>query len=81
MANESYDTFESVKTRLDQIVDAVNADDIPLDDALALYEEAVSLGLRASDLLEQDISARDAEEASADQAGDAADAGEAPAST
>lgn len=57
MGLEGYDTFEAVKSRLDEIVDAVQADDLPLDDALALYEEAVGLGLRASDLLEENITA------------------------
>lgn len=55
MALESYDSFEAVKTRLDEIVDAVSDDELALDDALALYEEAVGLGLRASDLLEENI--------------------------
>lgn len=55
MALESYDSFEAVKTRLDEIVDAVSDDELALDDALALYEEAVGLGLRASDLLEDNI--------------------------
>lgn len=57
MALESYDSFEAVKVRLDEIVDAVNDDGLALDDALALYEEAVGLGLRASDLLEDNIEA------------------------
>lgn len=58
MALESYESFDAVKARLDEIVDAVGLDDMPLDDALALYEEAVALGLRASDLLETDIEER-----------------------
>ena len=37
MALEGYDSFEAVKSRLDEIVDAVGDDDLPLDDALALY--------------------------------------------
>lgn len=63
MAYESYESFESVKGRLDQIVDAVSDDALPLDQALSLYEEAVGLGLRASDLLEQGIDAKRAEQA------------------
>ena len=47
--------FESVKARLDEIVQAVSDDNLQLDDALALYEEAVTLGLRVSDLLEEGI--------------------------
>ena len=50
-----YATFDDVRTRLDEIVDAVSAEDISLDDALALYEEAVKLGLSACDLSERDI--------------------------
>lgn len=59
MAHESYDSFEAVKIRLDQIVDAVNDENLPLDEALSLYEEAVGLGLRASDLLEENIEAHE----------------------
>ena len=66
MPGSSYDTFEGVKARLDEIVAAVSDDDLPLDEALALYEEAVGLGLRASDLIEEGIEARDA--AAADEA-------------
>ncbi|WP_417135206.1 exodeoxyribonuclease VII small subunit [Rubneribacter badeniensis] len=74
MALEGYDSFEAVKSRLDEIVDAVGDDDLPLDDALALYEEAVALGLRASDLLEEGIEARqEAERASADAGAGAPD--------
>ena len=63
MAYESYESFEDVKGRLDQIVEAVSDDDLPLDEALSLYEEAVGLGLRASDLLEEGIDAKRAAEA------------------
>lgn len=65
MAQQSYETFDQVKNRLDEIVEAVGSDDLPLDDALSLYEEAVGLGLRASELLEADIEERDAAEAEA----------------
>ena len=47
--------FSEIKTRLDDIVEAVSNDNISLDDALSLYEEAVSLGLTASSLLEQGV--------------------------
>ena len=36
MALESYDSFEAVKSRLDEIVDAVSSDELELDAALAL---------------------------------------------
>ena len=57
MASHDLDTFAGVKTRLSEIVDEVSNDALSLDDALALYEEAVTLGLRASDLLEAGIDA------------------------
>lgn len=55
MDTENLTTFAEVKERLDEIVKAVSDDSLPLDDALTLYEEAVSLGLKASDLLESNI--------------------------
>ncbi len=55
MQYESYESFESVQGRLDEIVAEVSNEDLSLDDALNLYEEAVGLGLRASDLLEEGI--------------------------
>ena len=57
MANKAseYTDFASVKQRLDEIVQAVSDDEMPLDEALDLYEEAVALGMRASDLLEEGI--------------------------
>ena len=66
-ALDEYRTFEAVKERLDKIVAAVSDESLPLDDALDLYEEAVSLGLRASDLLETDIDADAAAEALAQE--------------
>ena len=57
MANNVQDLqdFEAVQTRLDEIAKIVADEDTPLDEALDLYEEAVSLGMRASDLLEEGI--------------------------
>lgn len=63
MTSKTYDTFEELNTRLKEIVEAVGDESLPLDDALALYEEAVTLGLRASDLLEENIQAHEAQEA------------------
>ena len=67
---EEYRTFPEIKERLDQIVEAVSDDDMPLDDALDLYEEAVKLATRVSQLIEQ---------ASAEQQADQAAAQDAPA--
>ena len=92
MAEERESGFSAVQERLNQIVDEVAAEDISLDDALKLYEEAVKLGLSACDLSEQDIeaylaveepaaeadAAPAAEEADAAPAADATDAAEAP---
>lgn len=61
--------FGAVKARLEEIADAVSADDVPLDDALDLFEEAVALGLRAGDLLETNIVVS---EESADESGQGA---------
>lgn len=47
--------FEAMKSRLDEIADEVSVEGISLDDALALYEEAVKLGLAACDVSEADI--------------------------
>lgn len=51
--------FESVKSRLEEIASAVDDEDLPLDDALDLFEEAVKLGLQASSLLEVGIVVED----------------------
>ncbi len=73
MNNEARKSYSEVKTRLDEIVDAVSVEDISLDDALDLYEEAVKLGMQVGDLIEEDISAEEAgqsAEASDAQVGD-----------
>ena len=66
--------YSQLKERLDQIVEAVSDEGISLDDALALYEEAVKLGSAASALIEQDISAKTAEELAAALAAEQAEA-------
>ena len=53
MGNENELSFDEIKSRLDEIAEAVSADDMSLDEALDLYEEAVSLGMRASELIEE----------------------------
>ncbi len=55
MALESYDSFEAVKVPPRRNRRRGEHDELALDAALALYEEAVGLGLRASDLLEDNI--------------------------
>ena len=53
--NDHLQDFEAIKTRLEEIVEAVSDESIPLDDALDLYEEAVELGMRVSNVLEDGI--------------------------
>lgn len=79
------DGFDAVKARLEEIADAVSNDDISLDQALDLFEEAVTLGMQASDLLEEgvfpseeEIAESDPESASSAQASDDAAAASAP---
>ena len=59
---KEYQSFGEIKERLDQIVEAVSDDTMPLDDALSLYEEAVKLGLRAKSLIEAQDAQASAEE-------------------
>ena len=54
-STQSQDSFESLKKRLEEIAEAVGDESMALDDALDLFEEAVALGLRATDLLEDGI--------------------------
>lgn len=69
--------FDDVKARLDEIAVEVSADGVSLDEALALYEEAVSLGLAACDLSEKDVLvAPDGDVGAAAAAGDEAVDGE-----
>ena len=65
LAEEALD-FKGVKERLQQIAEAVDDPELSLDDALDLYEEAVALGLQASDLLEVGITEEEAQAAAAD---------------
>lgn len=59
----TYESYDEVRARLDEIAEAVSAEGVTLDEALALYEEAVKLGLLACDLSEEDAQAIvDAEE-------------------
>ncbi|WP_303249025.1 exodeoxyribonuclease VII small subunit [uncultured Slackia sp.] len=44
--------FAAIRDRLDEIAAQVRSDDMPLDAALDLYDEAVKLGMKATELLE-----------------------------
>ena len=52
---EQPNEFEAVKARLEEIAREVDDENLSLDDALDLYEEAVKLGLQATNLLEVGI--------------------------
>lgn len=45
-------TFSDIRDRLEEIATQVKGDDVPLDTALDLYDEAVKLGMKATELLE-----------------------------
>ena len=53
MSDSNAASYDQVRDRLEEIVEAVSAPGISLDEALALYEEAVKLGLSACDLSEE----------------------------
>ena len=54
MGLESLDceAFTQIRDRLDEIATQVRGDDMLLDAALDLYDEAVKLGMKATELLE-----------------------------
>lgn len=54
MGLESLDreAFTQIRDRLDEIATQVRGDDMPFDAALDLYDEAVKLGMKATELLE-----------------------------
>lgn len=64
------EAFQDVKARLDEIVELTSDESMPLDDVLALYEEAVQLGLKACETCELDI---EPDEADADESPAASD--------
>lgn len=69
MESRAPQTFEDIKARLDEIVAAVS-DEVPLDEALSLYEEAVGIGLTASRIVEEGIATKEAESAEAQASSD-----------
>lgn len=55
-------SFDQSKSRLEEIATLVKDESISLDDALALYEEAVTLGMQACEVSEQDLQLNEAAE-------------------
>lgn len=45
-------SFTEIRDRLEEIASQVRGDDTALDKALDLYDEAVKLGMKATELLE-----------------------------
>lgn len=70
MESRAPQTFEDIKARLDEIVAAVSDEELPLDEALNLYEEAVGIGLTASRIVEEGIATKEAESAEAQASSD-----------
>ena len=70
MDSQAPQTFEDIKARLDEIVAAVSDEELPLDEALGLYEEAVGIGLTASRIMEEGIAAKEAASADAHESAD-----------
>ena len=61
-------TVDSINARLKEILKQVDDPDLPMDEILALYEEAVKLGSKVGEVVESNISdeeARAAAEAAA----------------
>lgn len=52
MDDQTRRSFADIRDRLEEIASRVRSDDVPLDDALDLYDEAVKLGMKATELLE-----------------------------
>lgn len=52
MDEQTRRSFTDIRDRLDEIANQVRGDDMPLDAALDLYDEAVKLGMKATELLE-----------------------------
>lgn len=52
MDAKTEETFAGIRDRLEEIAAQVKGDDVPLDVALDLYDEAVKLGMKATELLE-----------------------------
>lgn len=61
MVTEGSQSFGDLKSRLDEIVSLVSVSELPLDQALDLYEEAVGIGLQASRIMEEGITAQESD--------------------
>jgi exodeoxyribonuclease VII small subunit len=67
MPTEQKSSYESIKSRLDEIVTQVQKQDTPLEASLDLYDEALRLGNRCVELLDStDFSIAELQEADAE---------------
>lgn len=69
-ASAAPETFDSLNARLREIAERVGDSGMPIDEALDLLDEAVSLGLAASSLLEEGLDADARRQDAADDAGE-----------
>ncbi|MBR2789724.1 MAG: exodeoxyribonuclease VII small subunit [Eggerthellaceae bacterium] len=53
-------SIEDINARLKEILALVDDPDLPMDDILGLYEEAVKLGSEVSEAVEENIAVADA---------------------
>lgn len=68
MADITIKTFDDITDRLDEIVAAVRSKDTSLERSLDLFDEAIKLGSRAVDMVDQfDLSPREADLLDSDQ--------------
>lgn len=50
-------SYESISDRLKEIEDTVSKEDLNMEESLKLYEEAVNLGMKASQTIENNVRA------------------------
>ncbi len=72
MAEMTRNSFEDITTRMDEIISAVRSKDTSLERSLDLFDEAISLGSHAVELVDSfDLSPSEAEQLEAAGASDA----------
>lgn len=83
MPESTVHTFDDITARLDEIIATVRSKDTSLERSLDLFDEAISLGSKAVDLVDSfDLSPREAQaleegaDPAAEPAGDQANAGQ-----
>lgn len=74
MAETTRNSFEDITTRMDEIISAVRSKDTSLERSLDLFDEAISLGSHAVELVDSfDLSPSEAEQLEAASVSDAPD--------